>query len=131
MSLLHDTFGHVPLLADPVVADYLLALAETTFPYLARNDIIEQVTRLYWYTIEFGLVREEREIKIFGVGILSSPGETSYALSEETRRVPFDLQTVLQTPYCKDSFQPHYFVLDSIRQLTEIIPQLQRYLAHQ
>ncbi|MGN6196883.1 MAG: phenylalanine 4-monooxygenase [Ginsengibacter sp.] len=130
-DMFHDTFGHVPLLADPEVADYLLALAETTSPYLDRNDIIEQVARLYWYTIEFGLVREEGEIKIFGAGILSSPGETSYALSKEARKVPFDLQTVLQTPYCKDSFQPHYFVLDSTRQLTEIIPQLQQYLAHQ
>lgn len=123
-DMFHDVFGHVPLLCDLLISEYLLALADTAVQFIDKPEAIEAIARLYWYTVEFGLVREENEIKIYGAGILSSIGETDYCLSEKATRVPFDLELVLKTPYIKDSFQAQYFVLDSMDDLKEIAGRL-------
>lgn len=119
-DMFHDVFGHVPLLCDPVISEYLHALADTALLYIDNPHAIEAIARLYWYTVEFGLVNEGNEIKIYGAGILSSIGETDFCLSEKAKRVPFDLARILATPYIKDSFQEQYFVLDSMDELKTI-----------
>jgi phenylalanine-4-hydroxylase len=97
--------------------------AEFTHMYgkLGRNASDKQrvyLARLYWFTVEFGLVKEGNQTKIYGGGILSSPGETLYALDDPiAKRVKFDIHTVLRTPYRIDIMQPEYFVLDNIEQL--------------
>jgi phenylalanine-4-hydroxylase len=118
-DMFHDVFGHIPLLTDTIITDYLFRLAETTMLHIDDEHIIEAIARLYWYTVEFGLVKENGDIKIYGAGILSSIGETDYCLSDEATRVPFDLKEILQTPYIKDKYQEKYFVLESMEQLTE------------
>lgn len=77
-DMFHDVFGHIPLLADPLVADFLVGLARIAERHIDQEEVIEWIARLYWYTIEFGLVQEGSETKIYGAGILSSIGETAF-----------------------------------------------------
>ncbi|HEY4801117.1 MAG TPA: phenylalanine 4-monooxygenase [Paraburkholderia sp.] len=119
----HDLFGHVPLLTDPTFADAIhaygraaLAVAERALPLLAR---------LYWYTVEFGLMRDAHApngVKIYGAGIVSSRGETLHSVeSAAPNRLAFDLDRVLRTRYRIDTFQKTYFVIDSFAQLFDAL----------
>jgi phenylalanine-4-hydroxylase len=119
-DMFHDVFGHIPLLTDPLICDYLHGLATVAVRHLDNEEVIEGIARLYWYTIEFGLVKEKGEIKIYGAGILSSIAETDYCLSKKAKHVPFNLQQILATPYIKDTFQQQYFVLNSMEQLRDV-----------
>jgi phenylalanine-4-hydroxylase len=116
-DVFHDVFGHVPLLAQPAVADFMQALGETGLEAL-RHGHLDRLARLYWYTVEFGLAREDGDLKIYGAGILSSFGESRFSLeSPEPRRRPFDLREVLRTSYVSSAFQKGYFVIDSFEKL--------------
>lgn len=125
-DMFHDVFGHIPLLTDPNICEFLHGLAKIAVKNLDNEEVIEALARLYWYTIEFGLIKEKGELKIYGAGILSSIGETDYCLSADARRVSFDLETILSTPYIKDKYQEQYFVLDSTGQLRKLYRQLER-----
>ena len=127
-DMFHDVFGHVPLLADPVISKFLEALAGVAINYLDNEMVIEYIARLYWYTIEFGLIKEDGKMKIYGAGILSSIGETKFCLSTAANPIPFNVNQILQTPYIKDSFQQQYFVLDNIHQLEEAVEALKKYI---
>lgn len=116
-DVFHDVFGHVPLLADPVFAKYMEAFGHGGLR-AAKLGVVEKIARLYWYTVEFGLIREPTGLKIYGAGILSSPTETIFSLdSDSPHRIRFDLRRVLQTPFQIDDFQDNYFVVDSFQQL--------------
>jgi phenylalanine-4-hydroxylase len=118
-DVFHDVFGHVPLLAQPAVADFMQALGETGLEALRHNHL-DRLARLYWYTVEFGLAREDGDLKIYGAGILSSFGESRFSLeSPKPRRRPFDLLEVLRTRYVSSEFQKGYFVIDSFEGLLE------------
>jgi phenylalanine-4-hydroxylase len=127
-DMFHDVFGHVPLLTDPLIANYLRNLAIIAESYIDNPEVIEAIARLYWYTIEFGLVKENRQLKIYGAGILSSIAETAYCYSDKPKLISFDIEKIIATPYIKDSFQKQYFVLDSMHDLEEAIPMLDEYL---
>jgi phenylalanine-4-hydroxylase len=127
-DLFHDVFGHIPLLTDPFIAQYLQQLAKLAVKYITNEQAIEAVARLYWYTIEFGLVKEDNEVKIYGARILSSVGETNYCLSPNASRVSFNLEEVIQTSYIKDEFQEKYFVLESFEQLSKAVKQFDKHL---
>ncbi|MDB5199209.1 MAG: phenylalanine-4-hydroxylase [Chitinophagaceae bacterium] len=120
-DMFHDVFGHIPLLTDPLICNYLYRLAAIAVKYIDNAEVIESIARLYWYTIEFGLVKENRELKIYGAGILSSTGETAYCLSGKAILVPFRVQEILDTPYIKDTYQSKYFVLESMEQLDDAV----------
>jgi len=112
-DVFHDFFGHVPLLAHPVFADYMVEYGKAG-PLAARMGTIPMLARLYWYTIEFGLIRTDEGLRAFGAGILSSKGETMFAIdSPSPNRIGFDLERVLMTEYRIDDFQKTYFVIDS------------------
>lgn len=116
-DVFHDVFGHVPLLAHPVFADYMQAYGEGGRK-AAGIGAIERLARLYWYTVEFGLVRQEGELRIYGAGIVSSFGETMFALDDPSpNRLGFDLKRVMRTSYKIDDFQQSYFVVDSFDDL--------------
>lgn len=117
-DIFHDVFGHVPLLADPVFADYMQAYGEGGLRSLDFNAL-HHLARLYWYTVEFGLIREPTgDLKAYGAGILSSFGETQFALTDASpNRVGFDLMRVMRTQYRIDDFQQSYVVIDSFDQL--------------
>lgn len=115
----HEIFGHCAMLTNPEFAEFT-----QMYGILGRNASDKQrvyLARLYWFTVEFGLVKEGDETKIYGGGILSSPGETLYALDDpQAMRVDFDIHTVLRTPYRIDIMQPEYFVLDGIEHLYKL-----------
>jgi phenylalanine-4-hydroxylase len=116
-DVFHDFFGHVPLLAHPVFADYMVEYGKAG-PLAARMGTIPLLARLYWYTIEFGLIRTSEGLRAFGAGILSSKGETVFSVdSSKPNRIGFDLERVLMTEYRIDDFQKTYFVIDSFQQM--------------
>lgn len=119
-DVFHDVFGHVPMLADPVFADYMVAYGEGGLRSL-KFDALKQLARLYWYTVEFGLIREAEGLRIYGAGIVSSYAESVFALdSDSPNRIGFDLARVMRTDYRIDDFQQNYFVIDSLDQLLDV-----------
>jgi phenylalanine-4-hydroxylase len=116
-DVFHDLFGHVPLLFDPVFADHMQEYGKGGLK-AHRLDACELLSRLYWYTIEFGLIRQKDGMRAYGAGILSSPGELQYAVeSAEPQRLPLDVERVMRTRYKIDSYQQTYFVIDSFQEL--------------
>ncbi|MHC9418283.1 phenylalanine 4-monooxygenase [Sphingomonas citri] len=110
-DVFHDVFGHVPMLADPVFADYLEAYGRGGQRALELGAL-KQLGRLYWYTVEFGLIDEGDGLRIYGSGIVSSAAETRFALeSDSPHRIAFDLKRVMRTDYRIDDFQQNYFVI--------------------
>ena len=118
-DVFHDVFGHVPLLAHPVFADYMQAYGQGG-QRAAKMGAIERLSRLYWYTVEFGLVRADEGLRLYGAGIVSSFTESTFALDDPSpNRIGFDLQRVMRTRYRIDDFQQNYFVIDSFEQLLD------------
>ncbi|MGH7089046.1 MAG: phenylalanine 4-monooxygenase [Stellaceae bacterium] len=116
-DVFHDIFGHVPMLVNPVFADYMQAYGEGGLKAL-RLGHLPHLARLYWYTVEFGLVRTPEGPRIYGSGIVSSKGESIYCLeSARPNRIAFDLLRVMRTRYRIDDFQESYFVIDNFEQL--------------
>ena len=116
-DIFHDFFGHVPLLFNPVFAAYMQAYGEKGAEAL-KHDGVTMLARLYWYMVEFGLIRTDEGLRAFGAGILSSHGELSYAIeSPVPNRIRFEPLRIMRTDYMIDSFQKTYFVLDSFEQL--------------
>ena len=116
-DVFHDLFGHVPLLFDPTFADYMQAYGAGGMK-ASRLDACELLARLYWYTVEFGLIATPQGLRAYGAGILSSAGELRHSvLSPDPRRIAFDLQRLMRSRYRIDTFQASYFVIDSFQQL--------------
>lgn len=116
-DVFHDVFGHVPMLADPVFADYMQAYGKGGLRSLGFGAL-HKLARLYWYTVEFGLVRENGALRIYGAGIVSSYGESIFALDDASpNRIGFDLERIMRTEYRIDDYQQNYFVIDSYEQL--------------
>lgn len=116
-DVFHDFFGHVPMLFDPAIADFLELYGKAGARAMAMGAL-EMLARIYWYTIEFGLVCEQGGLKVFGAGIISSASETIYAIDDpQVLRLPFDPVRIMRTGYRIDSFQKTYFVLESLPQL--------------
>lgn len=110
-DVFHDVFGHVPMLADPVFADYLEAYGRGGNRALELGAL-KNLGRLYWYTVEFGLIEEDGDLRIYGAGIVSSSAESIFALkSSSPNRIAFDLKRVMRTEYRIDDFQQNYFVI--------------------
>jgi phenylalanine-4-hydroxylase len=118
-DVFHDVFGHVPLLANPAVGDFMQRLGEHGLESMDAGAL-HRLARLYWYTVEFGLAREGGDLKIYGAGIVSSFGESHFSLeSPKPKRRPFDMREVLRTRYRSDAFQEGYFIIDSFEALLE------------
>lgn len=112
----HEIFGHCAMLTNPQFAEFTHTYGQLGVNASAQERVY--LARLYWFTVEFGLVKEGEDLKIYGGGILSSPGETLYAMKDPVPlREPFDIHTILRTPYRIDIMQPEYFVLEDIAQL--------------
>ncbi|OEK05113.1 phenylalanine 4-monooxygenase [Roseivirga misakiensis] len=123
-DMFHDVFAHIPLLANQAFVDFLQAISKFGQEWIDDEWAIHLLSRIYWFTIEFGLIREEGELKIYGAGILSSSGETKFSLSDEPNHFDYDVDKILDTPYRKDNMQENYFIIDSYEQLYESLPEI-------
>ncbi|MGE5370119.1 MAG: phenylalanine 4-monooxygenase [Chloroflexota bacterium] len=118
-DVFHDVVGHVPLLADPIYAQFLEAYGKGGQRALQRGQL-HNLARLYWYTVEFGLIATPQGLRIFGAGILSSPGESVFSLEDSSpNRVAFNLERIMQTKYIISDYQQTYFVVESFEQLLQ------------
>ncbi|TAM43057.1 MAG: phenylalanine 4-monooxygenase, partial [Rhodanobacter sp.] len=118
-DLFHDMFGHVPLLLNPVFADYMQAYGRGGMKaFKIGPEALMHLTRLYWYTVEFGLMNTDQGMRIYGAGIVSSKGESIYCLdSPSANRIGFDIERVMSTRYRIDTYQQTYFVIENFEQL--------------
>jgi phenylalanine-4-hydroxylase len=118
-DVFHDVFGHVPMLTDPTFADYMQAYGEGGLRALHLGQL-HNLARLYWYTVEFGLLQTPGGLRIYGAGIVSSHAESIFALDDPSpNRLGFDLGRVMRTPYRIDDFQQVYFVVPSLQALLD------------
>jgi phenylalanine-4-hydroxylase len=124
-DIFHDVFGHVPLHADPVFADFLQRFGAVAATARTEEET-EQMARLFWFTVEFGLTRDEGEVKVYGSGLISSAGDAANALGPSCDRRPFSLDAVIQQPFEIDRFQDVLFVVDSFDQLFQAVDEMER-----
>ena len=119
-DVFHDVFGHVPMLMNPAIADYIQAYGEGGLR-AKRLGVLEKLARVYWYTVEFGVVKQPDGLRVYGAGIASSATETVFSVEDDSpNRVAFDLERVMRTNYRIDDFQESYFVLDNLNDLLEL-----------
>lgn len=119
-DVFHDVFGHVPMLMNPAIADYIQAYGEGGLR-AQRLGVLEKLARVYWYTVEFGLVKQPGGLRVYGAGIASSATETVFSVEDDSpNRVAFDLERVMRTNYRIDDFQESYFVLDNLNDLLKL-----------
>ena len=112
-DVFHDVFGHVPMLTDPVFADYMQAYGKGGLRSL-RHASLKNLAALYWYTVEFGLIQTDAGLRIYGAGIVSSPAESRFSLEDASpNRIAFGLERLMRTDYRIDDFQQSYFVINS------------------
>ena len=116
-DMFHDVFAHVPLLSNQQYCNFFKGISEIALEHLTNPEVIELLGRVYWFTIEFGLIREEGALKIYGAGVISSKGETINCLSDTTTKSDFNISKIFDTHYRTDILQDKYFVIDSFEQL--------------
>lgn len=116
-DLFHDIFGHVPLLTHTKFYTYLQAFSKIALRHIDNEDAVQYLGRLYWFTFEMGLIREEEELRPYGGAILTSALEISNMLNPNVPKIPYDLKIIMQTSYDNLKLQQQYFVIDSFDQL--------------
>lgn len=125
-DIFHEVFGHCPLLTDPVFAEFSERYGKLGIGATREERVL--LARIYWFTVEFGLIQQAQDdgggLRIYGAGILSSPGEAVYSLEDqEVERAPFDPAVMLRTPYRIDIYQSVYFVIESFQQIFETMDE--------
>ena len=123
-DMFHDVFAHVPLLSNVAYCNFFKGISDIAIEYIDDPKAIELLGRIYWFTIEFGLIRENGKLKIYGAGIISSNGETKYCISDESEKINFDVKQIMSTDFRTDILQDKYFVIDSFDQLYNALPQI-------
>lgn len=127
-DMFHDVFGHIPLLSNQAYVDFFKGISDIALKHIDDPKAVELLGRIYWFTIEFGLIKEKNGLKIYGAGIISSTGETNHCLSKQAIHIPYDVQTVFNTNFRTDIIQEKYFVVDSFEQLYRSLPEIERLL---
>ena len=127
-DMFHDVFGHMPLLSNHNYSNFFTDFGKIALKHIDNAYAIQLLSRIYWYTIEFGLINEDQQTKIYGAGIISSYGETNNAIDSSTQKIPFDVSVIIDTPYRNDVIQDKYFVIDSFEQLYSSVPIIESVL---
>ncbi len=124
-DMFHDVFGHIGLLTNQPFVDFLQGLAKIGLRHINDKWAIHLLSRIYWFTVEFGLIREHGDIKIYGAGIISSPGETKFSLSDAPDHFEYDVEAIIDSSYRKDTFQTKYFIIESYEQLYSSLDKIE------
>ncbi|MBA2613847.1 MAG: phenylalanine 4-monooxygenase [Bacteroidetes bacterium] len=127
-DMFHDVFGHTPLLSNKSYALFFEAMGKIAARHIHQKEIILKLQRLYWFTIEFGLINENNKIKVFGAGIISSKEETAHATGNSSLKSDFDIERIMEHDFRTDVLQNEYYVIDSFEQLTECLKQFEKEL---
>jgi phenylalanine-4-hydroxylase len=127
-DMFHDVFGHLPLLTNKTYCAYLYGLSKIALSYIDNPIAVELISRIYWFTVEFGLIRDNGILRIYGSGILSSTGESVYCLKSgiPSKRIDYNVEKILDQPYIIDKFQETYFVIDTCLDLFESLPDIEQ-----
>lgn len=125
-DIVHDLYGHLPFFTDRTYADFCRAFGEATIEYADRPTLVRQFERFFWFTIEFGLLKTSRGLRVFGAGIASSTGECEYALSGKPKVLPFDVDAIRHQEFRIDEMQPVLFCLESVDQLYSSLETLKK-----
>ena len=123
-DMFHDVFGHVPLLTNFHFTEFFQNIGLLGVQHLQNEKIIAMLGRLYWFTIEFGLIKTNQAIQIYGAGIISSSSETKFSLSKEPKHLLYNATTIMHTPYENDHIQDTYYIVDSFEQLYHSINEI-------
>ena len=118
-DIFHDVFGHVPMHAHPVFADFLQSYGKVCASVIDRPEVLERLGRLFWFTVEFGLIREQGEIKVYGSGLISSHGECTRVLSGGCEVKPFNLDAVMNQKFQTSEMQPVLYAVESFEEIYE------------
>ncbi|HLP10339.1 MAG TPA: phenylalanine 4-monooxygenase [Flavobacteriales bacterium] len=124
-DMFHDVFGHVPLLLNEAYVSFFKGVAKLAIENIDNAEVIAALGRIYWFTIEFGLINENGKAKAYGAGIISSFGETNHALSEKASHFPFEVRTIMHKPFVNTQIQTDYFVIESFEQLFASLTQIE------
>jgi phenylalanine-4-hydroxylase len=124
-DMFHDVFAHIPLLSNVNYVNFFKGISDIALKHIDNSRAIELLGKIYWFTIEFGLIREDNELKIYGAGIISSMGETKHSLSSVAIHRNFDIQEIFQTDFRTDIIQERYFVVESFEQLYNSLPEIE------
>lgn len=130
-DMFHDVFGHVPLLSNKEYVNFFKGMSDIALKYIDNPKAIELLGRMYWFTIEFGLIKENDKLKIYGAGIISSMGETKHCLSEQAIHHDFDVRTIFNTNFRNDIIQERYFVIEAFQQLFESLKDVETILVEE
>ncbi|MEZ5006699.1 MAG: phenylalanine 4-monooxygenase [Chitinophagales bacterium] len=127
-DMFHDVFAHVPILTNQFFVDYLQSLSKIALKHINNPFAIELIGRIYWFTVEFGLVDGKRGLRIYGAGILSSKGETLFCLEDKAVRHPYNVKAIMENHYYKHAFQDRYYMIESYAQLFGSIEEIEYWL---
>ncbi|HWY11811.1 MAG TPA: phenylalanine 4-monooxygenase [Bacteroidia bacterium] len=125
-DMFHDVFGHVPLLTNQKFCDFFKAIGDLGVKHKQNQEILKMLGRIYWFTVEFGLIKQNDALKIYGAGILSSHGETKFSVSSEPQHLAFDAEEIMNTHFENDKIQDKYFVIASFDELYNSIEIIKR-----
>ena len=125
-DMFHDVFAHTPLLSNKTYCSFFKEIGSLAMKHSNNPAIIKMLGSLYWFTIEFGMIYENRNMKAYGAGIISSAGETKNALSNHSKKIDFDINKILHTDFRTDVLQETYFVIDSFEQLQDALPAIEK-----
>jgi phenylalanine-4-hydroxylase len=123
-DMFHDVFAHVPLLINQKFCDFFRTIGDLGVENRTNPEILTMLGRLYWFTVEFGLIKENEKLKIYGAGILSSFGESKFSVSHEPQHLDFNVEEIMRTAFENDKIQDKYFVISSFDQLYDSIEQI-------
>jgi phenylalanine-4-hydroxylase len=127
-DMFHDVFGHLPLLTNQDFCNFLQDFSTLSLRYIDNEIAVKLLGRLYWFTVEFGLIEKEEGLKIYGAGILSSSGESVFCLTDQTPKYAFNAEKIMLTDYYIDHFQNKYFVINSYKQLFDSLGDVEKVL---
>ncbi len=127
-DMFHDVFAHVPLLSNQNYVNFFKGLSDIALKNIDNPKAVELLGRIYWFTIEFGLILENDEIKVYGAGIISSKGESEFCMSKQAVLIEFDVDLILHTDFRTDVIQDKYFVVESFEQLYNSLAEIEKEL---
>ena len=131
-DMFHDIFGHIPLLSDKNYSEFMLEFGKLGNAFLENENHLKALQRLYWFAIEFGLIKENNTTKIYGAGILSSYGESISSIQKSDHHLQFDIEQILVTEFCTSEMQSDYFVMNDLFQLNQSINHVsKKWIVHE